>query len=311
MLEEVLKVVRELGLPEGDAYELPDSQLRFPDGCHYRIEVSGVERPEVLEALVDESDKRGVPVHRLISMVMGSTLLDEKELRRFAEVAASAGMEVIVTPGPRAPWDIGRQLATPEGALSGIRYRGMDQLLHAVRDIMRCVKLGFRGFLVVDEGLLMILAKMKEKGLIPENTVLKMSIFAGHANPAGCRVVEMLGASTVNPVGDLTLPALAAIRKAIKIPMDFHVYLFDSWGGFNRIYDAPDVARMCAPVYFKIEPGPSVAQLYRQWAPPQHLAWLAREKVKYAEILIEIIREKYPNVKVSGKAPKDLAVPEV
>ncbi|RLG50796.1 MAG: hypothetical protein DRN99_09300, partial [Thermoproteota archaeon] len=135
-MEEVLKVVRELGLPEGDAYELPDSQLRFPDGCHYRIEVSGVERPEVLEALVDESDKRGVPVHRLISMVMGSTLLDEKELRRFAEVAASAGMEVIVTPGPRAPWDIGRQLATPEGALSGIRYRGMDQLLHAVRDIM-------------------------------------------------------------------------------------------------------------------------------------------------------------------------------
>ena len=32
-------------------------------------------------------EKRGVPVHCLISVVMGATLLDERELTRFAEMA--------------------------------------------------------------------------------------------------------------------------------------------------------------------------------------------------------------------------------
>lgn len=60
----------------------------------YRIEISGVERSEVLEALIDERAKRDVPVHKLVSMCMGSTLLDDDEIRRFAELAADAEMEV-------------------------------------------------------------------------------------------------------------------------------------------------------------------------------------------------------------------------
>ena len=60
-----------------------------------------------LEALIDESDKRDIPVHRLISVVMGATLLDDKELRKFAKMAHDAQMEVILTPGPRTSWDIG------------------------------------------------------------------------------------------------------------------------------------------------------------------------------------------------------------
>jgi len=50
----------------------------------YWIEISGVERSEVLEALIDERAKRDVPVHKLVSMCMGSTLLDDDEIRRFA-----------------------------------------------------------------------------------------------------------------------------------------------------------------------------------------------------------------------------------
>jgi hypothetical protein len=56
------------GVPGRDLYELPTSKKRFPDKCHYRIEISGVERPSTLEALIDEMDKRNVPVHRLILM---------------------------------------------------------------------------------------------------------------------------------------------------------------------------------------------------------------------------------------------------
>jgi len=105
LLERVKQAMEKHGIPGRDLYELPDSPKRFPDGAHYRIEISGVERPEVLEALIDEAEKRGVPVHRLISVVMGATLLDDKELTRFAELARDAKMEVIMTPGPRTSWD--------------------------------------------------------------------------------------------------------------------------------------------------------------------------------------------------------------
>ena len=128
MIEDASRALERIGLPGRDLYELPTSLKRFPDGCHWRVEISGVERPSTLRAIIDESERIGVPVHRLISTVMGSTLLPESELREFAQLAADAKMEVILTPGPRAVWDIGRQVATPEGSLSGIRFRGSDQL---------------------------------------------------------------------------------------------------------------------------------------------------------------------------------------
>ncbi len=309
-MKAVREMIEDVGLPGRDLYELPSSKKRFPDGCHWRVEVSGVERPSTLEAVIDESKKRNVPVHRLISVVMGSTLLTRKELKRFAELAADAEMEVILTPGPRATWDIGRQVSTPEGAVSGLRYRGADQLAYVTADIMRSIELGFRGFLVVDEGLLWLVNELRKKGYIPRNVKFKVSIYAGHANPAGAKILEKLGADTFNPVGDLTLPALAAIRKAVDIPIDIHVYLFDSFGGFNRFYECPEFARVVAPCYFKIEPGVSVGSLYKPWADPKLLEFMVREKVKYAEIIRELIEKHCPEAKLSGPGPNDLAIPQ-
>ncbi|RLI31487.1 hypothetical protein DRO48_00590 [Candidatus Bathyarchaeota archaeon] len=302
------------GIPGRDLYELPTSEKRFPDGCHYRIEISGVERPEVLEAVIDEAEKRDVPVHRLISVVMGATLLDDRELTRFAEMARDAKMEVIMTPGPRRGWGLGRQLITPEGAYSGIRFRGSDNLRIVIADIMRCIELGFRGFLVVDEGLLWLLNEMRKAGDIPKDVVFKVSIYAGHGNPAGAKVLEMLGADTFNPLGDLTLPMLASIRKAVNIPIDVHVILSESFGGFNRIWETPEITRIAAPCYYKIEPGTALAAgsgaIYRPWVSPDYLAFLAREKVKYAETIISIIEKNYPEAKLSGVGPSDLAIPK-
>jgi hypothetical protein len=308
MLKETARFLAEIGLPEGDAYDLPTSPLTFPDGANYRIEISGVERLSVLNAVVDEMEKRDVPVHRLIGTVMGSTLLSDEELEEFATVARDAKVEVILTPGPRALWDIGRQVATPEGGLCGIRYRGMGGIIQVVDDILHCIDLGFKGFLVVCEGGLYALSELRKAGHIPKDVVFKLSIFAGHANPAGAKVIEMLGADTFNPVGDLTLPQLAAIRKAIKMPMDLHVYLFDTWGGFNRIYEAPEMARVCSPCYFKIEPGPSCGGLYKPWG--SGLEKLARDKVIYAERLIGIVEENWPEARLSEVGALDLAIPK-
>lgn len=289
---------------------MPTSEKRFPDKCHYRIEISGIERPSTLEAVIDEMEKRDVPVHRLISMVMGATLLSDKEMEQFAKLAHDAKLEVIVTPGPRTLWDTGGQVRTPEGALSGIRFRGSDNLAYVIADIKRAIDFGFRGFLVVDEGLLWLLSEMRKAGDIPKDVVFKVSILAGHANPAGARLLESLGANTFNPVADLTLPMLAAIRKTVNIPIDVHVYLFDSWGGFNRIWETPEITRVAAPCYYKIEPGVSMSGLYKPWVSPDSLAFLAREKVKYAETLIGLVEKYYPEAKLSKVGTKDLAIPK-
>lgn len=313
-MDRVAQAMEKVGIPGRDAYELSTSEKRFPDGAHYRMEISGVERVSVLQALIDESEKRQMPIHRIIAVVMGATLLDKKELKEFAQLAAASQSEVILTPGPRSAWDTGRQLVTPEGGLSGLRFRGSDQLRYVISDIMRAIELGFRGFLVIDEGLLWLLNELKQKGDIPKDVTFKVSIYAGHANAAGGKVLQMFGAGTFNPIADLSLPQLASIRKAVEIPMDLHVILTESFGGYLRFYDAPEMARVCAPCYFKIEHGPACAAgpgaLYKPWTSPQLLADMAREKVKYAQTIHELIQENYPEAIMSKPGAKDLAIPK-
>lgn len=313
-LKDVQAMLEKIGIPGRDAYDLPTSGKTFPDGGHYRMEISGVERPQVLEALIDEMNKRGIAIHRLISTVMGSTLLDDAELRDFAQMAHDARLEVIITPGPRSGWDTGRQLVTPEGGFSGLRYRGSDQLSYVVAEYLRCIDLGFRGFLCIDEGLLWVVNELKKTGDIPEDVVFKVSIYAGHASAAGAKVLESLGAGTFNPLGDLSLPQLASIRQAIDIPIDLHIYLSESFGGFNRFYEGAEMARVCSPAYFKIEPGVALAAgagaLYKPWVDPGFLAWFAREKVKYAQIIHEMIQATNPELKLSPQGSPDLAIPQ-
>jgi len=57
-MQEVARAMEGAGIPGRDAYELPTSEKRFPDGAHYRMEISGVERINVLEAVISESQRR-------------------------------------------------------------------------------------------------------------------------------------------------------------------------------------------------------------------------------------------------------------
>lgn len=312
-MEEIRKAMEKFDIPGRDLYDLPTSEKSFPDGANYRMEISGVERLSTLEALVDEMERRNVPIHRLISTVMGSTLLTDEELEDFAKLAHEKNLEVIITPGPRSSWDTGRQLFTPEGVISGLRVRGSDNLSYLIADIKRTIDFGFRGFLVTDEGALWLLSKLRDDGLIPKDVVFKVSIYAGHANAAGGKLLESLGANTFNPLGDLSLPMFASIRKAIDIPIDIHIYLSDSFGGFNRFWEAPELVRVSSPCYFKIEPGTALAAgggIYKPWTDEGFLAKFAREKVKYAEIIRGIIEKNQPNLKLSKLGPEDLAVPK-
>jgi len=307
--DKTAELMEKYGIPGSDAFDLPDSPKRFPDGAHYRMEISGVERMAVLETIVEQRSKRGVPVHKLICTVLGATLLDRAELKAMAELGAEERMEMIMTPGPRPPWETGRMVATPSGALCGMRLRGSEQLRHYIDDVLRMIEIGFRGFLVWDEGALSLLSKMRKEGDIPKNVKFKVSIFAGHANPAGVRLLEELGADTVNPAADISVAAFAAIRKVCSVPLDVHAYILDDFGGFCRFWEVPDFARTAAPCYFKIEHGPSMA-LYKPWASDAALQQVATDRVKYAEIMHELIQRKYPELRLSEHGVEDLAVPE-
>jgi len=197
-----------------------------------------------------------------------------------------------MTLGPRRSWDNGRQIATPEGLVSGMRLRGMDGVRHWLKDFERCAEAGIRGFLVADEGLLWLLGELRRRAVIPPESIFKLSVFAGHANPAGARVAQELGADTFNPLADLTIPMLAAIRSAIAIPMDIYMCLVQAMGGFVRFHEAAEIARVASPCYFKFEPGPSEERMYAPWNPPDYQDAMMRERVRNAAVVMELIERE-------------------
>lgn len=308
-IEEIRQFMEGMGIPGRDLYDIPSSTETFPDGANYRIEIAGVERPSTMKALVDESTRRDIPIQRAIATVGGATYCDFSELKEMAHIANEAGIEVIMTIGHRLGWDAGaKSSVTPEGQQNGWRHRGSDNISYFLADMMRCVEAGFRGFLIYDEGVLFIVNKMRKEGMLPPETIFKVSVFAGHASAAGSKVLESMGANTFNPAADLSLPILAGIRKAIKIPLDIYISIVDSFGGMFRVYEAPEIARVASPCYFKFEPGVSEAVIYKPWVSEEFHEQHVRSKVKMASIVREVVSNSNPDIKLSGRKPSDLVL---
>jgi hypothetical protein len=309
-LTEIRKFMEKMGLPGRDLYDLPTSKATFPDGANYRIEIAGVERPSTMKALMDEAKQRDLPIHRAIATVGGATYCDASELREMAAMAKEAGVEVIMTIGHRLGWDVGAKSAvTPEGQQNGWRHRGSDNISYFIADMMRCVDAGFRGFLIYDEGVLSIVTAMRKEGLLPPETIFKISVFTGYASAAGGKVVESMGANTFNPAADLSLPILAGIRKALTIPLDIYISIVDSFGGMFRVYEAAEIARVASPCYFKFEPGVSEGVIYKPWVSEEFHENLIREKVKMASVVRETVANTNPDIILSGPRPSDLVLP--
>jgi hypothetical protein len=315
-MSEVLKTIRDFmekeGIPGRDAYDLPTSKKAFPDGAHFRIEIAGVERASTMEAMIDEARKRNVAIHRCIATVGGSTYCDTQELKAMAQMARDEKIEMIVTVGHRKGWDAGaKEISTSEGCMQGFRLRGSDNISYHIADIMRNIEAGHRGFLVYDEGVLFILNKMRAEGLIPKETIFKFSVFGGYCSAAGAKVIESMGANSMNPISDVSLPILGAIRKAADLPLDVYVIIVDSFGGMFRAYETPEIARVAAPCYFKFEPGTSEGDIYKPWITEAWHENLIREKVKIASIVMEIMQKHAPELKTSPRGPADLVLPVV
>ena len=86
-MSETRDFLRSIGLPPGDANDLPDSAKRFPDGAQYRIEIPSTEGPRCLEAVLEEAARLDVTVHR-VSQGSGVFMLTDDELDHTARLAA-------------------------------------------------------------------------------------------------------------------------------------------------------------------------------------------------------------------------------
>lgn len=295
-MDKIRRMIEKCNIPARDLYDLPTSGAAFPDGAHYRMEISGIESLPEMEALIDEMNKRKVPIHRVICMGKGTNLLTEKELRDLAWMGHDSQLELIVIPGPRANFDIGKHVQTDWGRYSGVRVRGSDNISYFVADVQRCIDAGIHGFLFYGEDMVFLLNQMRENGDLPKDIIFKVSYTAGHANAAGAKLLESLGADSFNPITDLSLPMLASLRKVIKIPLDIVIVTFEILGDFNRFWEAPEIVRVCSPCYIKQEL-PSSCET-------------AREKVKYCQIIQELVGSINPKLKLSRQGPKDLRIPE-
>ena len=291
-------ILRSLNLPSRDAYDLPASSKRFADGGQYRVEIPSCEGPKAMRAVIDEASARRVPVHR-VSQGSGIMLQTDREIEEMLALGREHGCEVCLFVGPRANWDIGSQAASSGGRVLGSSLRGADQLGYGLEDVLHGAALGLRSILVADLGQLQILGKMKQTGDLPADFVLKVSVTLAAANPASARLLEDLGATSINLPVDLSLPQIAAIRQAIDVAIDFYVESPDDFGGSVRHYDTAALVRVAAPIYLKYglrnSPG-----LYPSG---QHLEGtviaLSRERVRRAEIGLALLRRHTPDAVAS------------
>ncbi|EKQ55308.1 MAG: Peptidase family U32 [Methanobacterium sp. Maddingley MBC34] len=282
---------------------LPDSTKRFPDGAQYRFEVPGIQKPGAMEGLLEALDMYDVRVHR-VTQTKGIMLLTDSEILEMTDLARDAQMELFLSVGPRAPYDTSASAKTKEGARIGYRLRGYDNLTYAIEDVKRAVDLGVRGIVVYDEGLLWVLSKMREEGELPANVHFKVSAHCGHGNPASARLLETIGADSFNPVRDLQIAMLAAIRQSIEISLDIHTENPKSSGGFIRHYEAPEIIRKACPVYLKT--GGAVAAHHGYDTTRKE----AGERARQVLLVQSMINRFYPEAVISKKGVKDMAIPE-
>jgi len=276
-----------LGFPGTDSKEFTSSR-RFPGGESYRIEIPSTEGPKALRAVIEEAKARKVRVHR-VSQGSGMMMLTADEISEMVALGKQENIEVNLFVGPRATFDIGAQLFAAAGRSLGLSLRGADQLAFALADIRRAVDLGIRSVLISDIGLISIVGKLRAKGELPGDLIIKTSVMMAPCNPVSARILEDLGADTINIPSDLTIAQIAAVRQVISAPIDFYIETPDNLGGFVRTYEISEIIRVAAPVYLKFGLRNS-PDIYPTGAHLEATALaMSRERVRRAQIALEIL----------------------
>jgi len=296
-----------IGLPSGDAHDLPASVRRFDDGAHYRVEIPSVEGPRCVEAVLSEATRLAVPVTRL-SQGSGVTLLTDADITAMVDMCGSAGVELSLFARPCAGWHTSAMARSPAGAVLAPATRGQDQLAAVVDEIRRAADLGVRSVLVSDVGVLSVFGRLRASGALPAEMQAKVSVMLPAANPASASVLVSLGADTLNLPTDLTLAQIASIRAVVPVPLDIYIEAPDNLGGFVRHYELPRIVEVAAPVYVKfgLRNSPDV------YPSGTHLdattVALSRERVRRARLGLDLLDRSGSTAVCSGVRAPGLAL---
>lgn len=309
-MEATRRFLTGLNLPAGDLHALPASAKRFPDGAQYRVEIPSTEGPAALAAVLEEASAYQLIVHR-VSQGSGVLLMTDDEIRAMARLARSHQVEVSLFARPSAAWDIGAMASASAGQALSPRLRGQDQLVYCLEDVKRAASLGIRSVLLADEGALWVASEMRTAGILPAEMQFKISAMMTAANPASIRLMERLGADTVNIPTDLTLAQIAAIRQAVDIPLDVYVEAPDDLGGFVRLYEIAELVRIAAPMYLKfgLRNAPNIYPVGKHIE--QIALALSRERVRRARLGLDLLARVYPEALQSLPGARGLALPVV
>lgn len=291
-----------LGYPGRDDFSLPSSQIQFSAGGDYGIEVASVNNMKILEEILRHADNFDVRIDR-VDECRGMFRLPDNEIREMVAACRERQMGLVMSVGPRAVYDIGGFSRSPNGIRLGYRLRGMSNVAHAVDDVLRGLDLGVRGFIIYDEGLLDVLGQMRTAGMIPQETMLKLSVHATCANPASARLMARIGADTINLIPDVELPMLAAFRQATDVPLDVFSDTAGAAGGMIRTYDIPEFIRVAAPIYIK---GGAVSQPQQNHLPS---VTEREERMKQVRCVVEMIERAAPHARQVSPDEPSLAIP--
>ncbi len=302
IFQETRDYLKKIGLPEGDLFDMPTSNMRFPDGAAFRIEIPTVNTADAVAALLDTATKNDITINR-VTETYGMFRHTREEIKQYCKLCAQYGAELMLSVGPRATYDTGATVLSEQGVRISYRLRGMEQLIRAVEDVKRGYDLGCRGFLIYDEGMLWLVGQMRRDGALPSDIIFKTSAHLGQCNPASFRLLESLGADSINPVRDLQIPMIAALRAAVKTPLDVHTDNPPGSGGFIRVYEAPEIVRVAAPVHCKT--GNSVVAGHGQLTSASD----GRKMADQASIVVEMVNKYYPEATQTKKFSPDLHLP--
>ena len=280
----------------------------FPDGAAFRIEIPSVEGPKVLEAVLRAAGAEGITINR-VSQGSGAVLMRAVELRDMAQAGREAGVEVCLFVGPRERYGVGAHARSQDGRAHGDQVRGLRQISYALEDVLRATEEGIRSFLVADLGLLRAVTQAQAQGSLPAGLVWKVSAAMSPSNPVTVKLLEDLGASTVNIPADATLAELTEMRAAVSIPLDLYVEAPDPLGGMVRGQELGDLIKAGAPLYAKF----GLRNAAAVYPSGHHLEAVACanaiEKVHRAAVALEWLERLSPGLVQSKPGAAGLGVP--
>ena len=145
-----------------------------------------------------------------------------------------------------------QRFCLPRASESAIVFAAWNSSFEPSKTSSADTNYGCRGFLIYDEGMLWVANEMRKNGDLPKDIIFKCSAHMGYCNPASIKLLADLGADSINPIRDLQIPMHSAIRQAIDdTPLDIHTDNPPGSGGFIRVFEAPEIVRVAAPLHCK------------------------------------------------------------